>query len=322
MKSIWKTLAVMLLGGLGFADSANAVGACGRWGCGTNSPAIAGAHAGPSSARVIAGCNRWGCGTNSPAIDSAQSPFEGWGQNLNSPLVASGVSAGAPFHELAIADAAMTLPLPVGTTIDVRDDRGAHHAMRVAAHGSTRFWAGSDRPIVTHVLVWSDGGAARPVCTAGANEAILYAGDRYDARLLAVTATGAAAAGWVNVACAGTAIAKLYLLRHTEASQEVATTRAERQAMLKMLAADAHGDGRAFTVAGQPLTWADAKQITRFAASAGAIEAVWTEHGAACLNVPRIAALEDTIVANGRRPPRCDELDALPPGHVVSAHRR
>ena len=192
--------------------------------------------------------------------------------------------------------------------------------MRVAAHGATRFWVGADQPVVTHVLVWRDGAAQRPVCTAGANEAILFSGDRYDSRRLAVTATGAATAGWLNVACAGTAPAKLYLMRHTEASQGVPTTRAERQAMLKMLAADVYGDGHAFTVAGQPLHWADAKQITRFAASAGTVEAVWNENGAVCLNVPRIAALEDAIASHGRRPPRCDVLDALPAGHVVSAH--
>ena len=318
MKSIADALVLLSFGLLG--SSAWAVGTvCPKWICGANSPVVAGAAVGVA-------CPKWVCGSNSPVVAGAEirarTFIPGWGNNLNSPLVASGVAAGAPFHELAIGAAAPALPLPVGTTIDVRDDSGAHHAMRVAAHGTTRFWAGSDRPLVTHVLVWTDGAAVRPVCTTGANEAILYTGDRYDSGRLAVTATGAAAAGWLNVACAGTALAKLYLMRHTEASQEVATTRAERQAMLKMLAADVYGDGHAFTIAGQPLPWADAKQITRFAAPAGAVEAVWTEHGAACLNVPRIAALEDAIAAHGKRPPRCDELDALPAGHVVSTHPR
>ena len=296
MRLIAKTLVPLLFGLLGAAELAHAVAGCGRWGCGTNSPHVEGAQVG--------------------------SLLPGWGSNLNSPLAGSAAVAGAPFHELAVGATRLSLPLPVGTTIELHDADGARHSMRVAGHGRTRFWAGSDRPLTTHVLVWAGDVQRHAVCTTGANEAILYAGDRYDARRMTVTATGAAADGWLNIACAGTALAKLYLMRHTEASQEVATTRAERQAMLKMLAADVHGDGRSFTVAGQPLHWADAKQITRFGAPTGAVEAVWNENGAVCLNVPRIAALEGAISAQGKRPPRCEHFDALPQGHVVSAHPR
>ena len=111
-----------------------------------------------------------------------------------------------------------------------------------------------------------------------------------------MTATGGATAGWVNIACATTALAKLFLVRHTEASQTQTTTRAERQAMLKMFTADVCGDEHvSFTVHGQPLYWEDSKGITRFPPSPRRLEAIWNENGAVCLDRPRRPDLADAI---------------------------
>ena len=160
------------------------------------------------------------------------------------------------------------------------------------------------------------------MCTTSVNEAILFAGDRYDSLDKTVVATGAAASGWINVACAGTALAKLYLTRHTEASQITVTTRGERQSMLKMFTADICGDGTSATVHGQPLLWADAKGITTFASAPASIEAIWNDAGAVCLDTPRRPELASSIAA---RCPRQTCGGATTPGgrgHAISANPR
>jgi hypothetical protein len=132
-----------------------------------------------------------------------------------------------------------------------------------------------------------------------------------------VIATGAVTRGWVNVACVGTALAKLFLLRHTQASQLVPTTPGERQAMLKMLTADVCGDGQSFTVHGQPLYWADAKGITRLPDARWRVEAVWSEHGAVCINQPRRPELAAAIEQQCGPLPRCTSSSR---GYVISAN--
>jgi hypothetical protein len=208
----------------------------------------------------------------------------------------------------------------VGLVIDLRDDGGDRYALHFAAAGATSYWAGPPESVPIYSLTYTGAGkqTPQPLCTAGLNEAILFAGDRYDAARKTVT-TGPATHGWVNIACAGTALAKLFLVRHTEASQQVQTTRAERQAMLKMFTADVCGDGTAFTVHGQPLFWADAKGITRFPDAPASLEAVWNEHGAVCMNQPRRPELAGAIAAQCGPLPRCTPQSV---GHVASANPR
>jgi len=209
----------------------------------------------------------------------------------------------------------------VGLVIDLRDAGGDRYALRFAAAGTTAYWAGSPDLVTTYSLTYTSAAqaVAQPLCTAAVNEAILFAGDRYDAARKTVMATGAATRGWVNVACAGTALAKLFLVRHTGASQEVRTERAERQAMLKMFTADVCGDGTSFTVHGQPLFWADAKGITRFPDTPRSLEAVWNEHGAVCMEQPRRPELAHEITAHCGPLPRCTPQSH---GHAVSANPR
>ena len=115
--------------------------------------------------------------------------------------------------------------------------------------------------------------------TAGINQAILFGRDRYDADRKTVTATGGATAGWVNIACATTALAKLFLVRHTEASQ----TGTDNPRGAAGDAQDVHRRclrrGTSFTVHGQPLYWEDAKGITRFPDRLGASKRCGTRTG-------------------------------------------
>jgi hypothetical protein len=125
---------------------------------------------------------------------------------------------------------------------------------------------------------------------------LLFEGDRIDAAHKRDTGIDTT---WFNLGCAGSALAKMALTGHTEASHVSGafhTTLAERQTMLKMLAADYCGDGEPFTVAGQPLNWRDdhgtmkLTALLMFPPQPLALESRWNENGAVCLDKPRVDA--------------------------------
>src|SRR5207302_89273 len=119
--------------------------------------------------------------------------------------------------------------------------------------------------------------------------AVVFEGDRIDAWQKTVATT--IEASWFNIGCAGSTLAKMQLTGHTHVGLQdgLATTMDQRQTMLKMLAADYCGNGTPYTVAGQPLHWADEYNWMHAMAS-DALEARWTSAGADCLNTPRIEA--------------------------------
>jgi hypothetical protein len=233
-------------------------------------------------------------------------------------LEVSGAAVSAhPRSSRAAAESGAALK---GLELDLRDRTGARFTIHIAAVGTTTYWAGTPEPVPTYELTYTSTTHRnpQPLCTAERNEALLFAGDRYDAPRKTVTATGPDTEGWFNVACVGTALAKLHLTRHTEASQTVKTTAVERQAMLKMLTGDVCGDGTSFTVHGQPLMWADANRLTTFAAPPASLEAVWTERGAVCLDTPRRPELAAAIAARCGPLPSCTNQR----GYVISANPR
>jgi len=206
----------------------------------------------------------------------------------------------------------------VGLKLQLRDSTGVESVIEFAGTGTTAFWAGPAVSVPTYTLSYTSAAQSdpQPLCTANSNDAIIFAGDRYDAEHKTVTGTGEETAGWFNIACSGTALAKLHLTRHTEASQIVKTTAVERQAMLKMFTADVCGDGTSFTVHGQPLLWADANHLTAFDRPAATLEAVWTERGAVCLDTPRRPELAAAIAARCGQLPKCTDQR----GYVISGN--
>jgi len=97
-----------------------------------------------------------------------------------------------------------------------------------------------------------------------------------------------------NLACGGTATAKMLLTRHARAGSiddnnhtVYDTNDQQRTAMLKMLTADYCGTGHAFTVTGQRLAYADAWTEFEGWSEDSELEAVWDARGARCLNTPR-----------------------------------
>src|SRR6185295_14525694 len=95
----------------------------------------------------------------------------------------------------------------------------------------------------------------------------------------------------------GSTLAKLDLLGETIETQVDPFATAswkERQAMLKMLVADYCGTGESFTVQGAPLMWKT--QTVPYPGETNVLEARWNEHGAMCIQTPRLDA--DADVSN------------------------
>lgn len=153
--------------------------------------------------------------------------------------------------------------------------------------------------------------------------AVIFHGDFYEP---GYTVKPAAATGYdddtFNIACVGTAISKLHLLRHTSASQGAPADPLpppvdKRQAMLRMLTADYCGAGHPFTHDGVPLNFGidlaagydgllnpgpnppspdpntgitvPARSQFRLDGAGGmpSIDALWTGDGATCIGTPR-----------------------------------
>ena len=168
---------------------------------------------------------------------------------------------------------------------------------------------GDDRPIEQDFKEQlCKGGPLEPgLWQAGSDHAaITFEGDHYDAERKTVSKVRPGD-GRFNLACGGAAIAKMHLLRHSEAgsikngASPLITTIDERAAMLKMLTADYCGDGMAWTADGTPLSYADARgryvspppptfsTLTTFSKLRVStnVEGVWSAKGALCLNQPR-----------------------------------
>lgn len=94
---------------------------------------------------------------------------------------------------------------------------------------------------------------------------------------------------WFNLACVGTAIAKLRLLGYDPVAAQSESGRAERQATLKMLTGRYHGS-TSYTSAGMPLMWERSDHKRYHGAPAedrwrrDLVESYWTADGAICLS--------------------------------------
>jgi hypothetical protein len=127
--------------------------------------------------------------------------------------------------------------------------------------------------------------------------AVVFEGDHYNRN----HTVSASAPGSFNLACFGTASAKMHLLRHTQAGTALnsrPTSLDQRTTMLRAITADYCGDGRSWTADGTPLWWTDQNQrfplgfqpafadpLPDFSAR---VEAVWGGQGRLlCLNEPR-----------------------------------
>jgi hypothetical protein len=273
-------------------------------------------------------CPKTGCGTNSPFLGPTEfHELEETGTSANAEgfrllaLVKAGIAyrphvSGAVLTGLIGRNTILKDQDLVGAELVVANDRnGDQFGIKIVhvSHAQT-FWrpefpGGPLGSIETYELRWRQVGdpladGYKAVCNNppdrldpdgmlwGADlEAILFTGDRYDTSTLSVTATTMAASrNWFNIGCAGNVMSKLFLNRHTAASQTAAfpTSLEQRQAMLKMYTSDLCGTGQAFTVQGTPLRWWSSAGWSSVAGDHPNQEALWTSHGAVCLDTHRL----------------------------------
>jgi hypothetical protein len=150
--------------------------------------------------------------------------------------------------------------------------------------------------------------------------AVIFRGELYDDQHRVTTQTpGNPDDDVFNIACMGTAISKLHLLRHTTASQAVkipqktspqtitpqtTTLQKRAQAMLRLLTADYCGNGSAFTRDDLPIklgfndkAW-QLLDVSKYnyntsigVNTSGTVDALWTDTGATCVGMPRYTKL-------------------------------
>ncbi len=198
---------------------------------------------------------------------------------------------------------------------------------------AARFWQYPYEPLDSYDLVYEIPGIVRgPLCVTSPSvidgegnpwlrrfEAFFYTGDRYNQDTMTVTASTYAEAGdWFNIACSGSVTAKLLLNRHATAGQSgsaIVTTRAQRQAMLKMYTGDFCGDGTTYTVQGTPMRWVSSTGVAGpVGPTLNSFESYWNENGALCMDRHRLAsstnpdeAALEGMIRNGatNTPPTC-----------------
>ncbi len=183
---------------------------------------------------------------------------------------------------------------------------------------SLKFWQGPADPVETYELTYSlpelTFGSPTPVCknplairpglastTKPALDgekhvwpdrfsAIFFTGDLYKTDYTVRIPTGPDAVNVFNIACAGSAPAKLHLNRHTSASAVpgFTTTQPQRQAMFKMYGGDFCGDGLHFTVQGTPIHWASSTGLSSPAGNETTVESLWDDQGAVCMSTHRL----------------------------------
>lgn len=159
--------------------------------------------------------------------------------------------------------------------------------------------------------------------------ALAFEWDHYSAKEKTVTELPADTTLF-NLACAGTAPAKLHLYRHTRAGGYDAlgtsviynTTTDQRQVMLKMFTADYCGKGHSFTVDGTPLWFGISGSRSIDLGAAASVEALWTNTGAQCLDTTRLpVAWSDIVTECGYNPLPCGDVhDWASRAYIISVN--
>jgi hypothetical protein len=355
-------------------------------GCLTGSTASTGTGTVSSATGVgDPGCPEWGCGMNSPTLadgvvfdelDSSMAQVDRHGIKI--------VSATQGGHDVqlhidrhfitALATDGSGMEYDgyglIGTVVKL-DKNGTSYQLLIDDFQpqALTFWAGDTKEPVPfyRIQVELPSGQFTPICMPDRplekvwgpveHHAIAFTGDRYVPEQKTVT-DAARGTPWFNLACAGTATAKMHLVRHTNAGAWTAATWhtgmdvldpgapfhtdvGQRQAMLKMYAADYCGGGTAFTVDGQPLLYDDARHwyvppdgVFRLTENSdgtlsppgAALEALWTPNGAMCVSALRLVSRSIVPCLNTNPRPACTTAMVrqwvVNPGgvHVISAN--
>jgi hypothetical protein len=206
-------------------------------------------------------------------------------------------------------------PQLLGSTLLLRLDGGLIVPVVIDGYQEVDSWASGAAPVSAYALVYADLAEPllqRSVCKGTLLDplqasVVVLAGERYD---LAGKSVIADQPGWITLACAGSAAAKLALLGYGPNAdfdgQGSPASVEQRQATLKMITADYCGDGHSYTADGTPLYWENQSGTVtpEPGANLDALEAIWTADGALCLDVPRLVEPNEVQCAR----PSCAEL--------------
>lgn len=275
-----------------------------------------------TEAQALGGCSSWGCNMNSPVIDvwNFHELDENGAANDAGVRLLRLMQGGNAYRVNVVGAKLYAIPYGSGATLtgsalinsymEVATPDGELYRIYIKnVSNVVKYWVGPATTIETYELAYTNQSVptdVRPLCTNPPGrldgegqywlkryESILYTGDRYDADRLDVTAASyGTSGGWFNIACAGGALAKLHLNRHTTAGQTGAyqSTLGARQTMLKMYTADVCGTGNASTKQGEPLVWENKYGWQTLPPSVSSLEALWDENGAICLEHHRLEA--------------------------------
>ena len=258
------------------------------------------------------GCSRWRCGYNAAEIngDSLRELHLGGQANADgvtvvgflSPLNLLGYKLSVEDDRFVARGGLLLGTLQgaalIGSTILIKLGSGLVVPVVIAGIEEVPSWAAGGPPITAYSLVYADLDdplAQRNVCTGTLLDPLtaavtLIGGETYDE---ATKTVNPGMNGWVTLACAGSAAAKLKLLGYGPGGdvdgQGTPATVLQRQATLKMITADYCGDGQSYTKNGTPLLWANAGGTVapEPGVTVGAFEAAWSSGGALCLDTPR-----------------------------------
>ena len=311
---------------------ATARAACGKLECGTNSPHLAqyafheldasGQHRNDAGVQVLA-LYKWGVpftpavrGDHLVALD-AHGDVVWSGDDLIGTYLHLEVKTGEGLQQfrLQIDDVEHDLALWVD---DADEDLEAYELSWRELNGqmvTTRPLCNLPPPVIVQ-----DGLEYYP----NPNATIFYTGDRYDAATKTLLANDPATDDdWFNLACAGGALYKLYMTRHTEVTSDATHgSKLElRQSMLKMYVSDVCGTGESFTHQGVPLHWQNEAGWGFMTWTEYATEAWWGPKGALCLDVHRLGtAMSAEIDAQCKLPACSDAFPDAPKSWPTAAY--
>lgn len=289
-------------------------------------------------------CQPWGCGANSATVGDGLifDELDSTGLEANAGGVRiAGVTApdGNPAEIIVERGELFAHSLDglheyrwsalVGTVIRLHSDKtSADYELQIQRVDSIGYWRGTPDKVPFYdirarkadsgdkfdqVICKKDVLAEDPRWTSVPHMALAFEGDRYHAAEKTVyDSTGSS---WFNLACAGTAPAKLHLQRYTNVGAlddlgnvKYPTSLEQRTALLKMFTADYCGTGESFTVDGTPLEYGSKDDSIPFDTSRGiaSYEAIWGPAGPICLNTPRIYSIDDVNAECHFERPKCD----------------
>ncbi len=275
---------------------------CDSWGCGSNTPIALGAP--------IEGVHLFG-EPNGKGIRLIHGSLRGGGCGDDASL---DVQGGALLGRDAEGQVVCQGQDVVGATFDLEvrvGEETLQASIQIAEMGEVFPWhiVGEPVPLPTYLMVEEQTGT--PICPQDeawmepwqlaaldpdlavpwgtpTRHAVLVRGETYDGTYATVELTGEEGADWFNIACSGTAIAKMRLLGYDPAAGTSEHT--ERQATLKMITAKYCG-WTSFTERGMPVRWQSTSGTQYHGTPAPAqvheIEARWGEQGPVCLSHAR-----------------------------------